>query len=168
MATGEDAPVGKIVVLEDTDGDGRWTSAPNFWRPLPRALAGLVAEGVLVAEPPNLWRFLRDTNGDARPIEGAGRDHYRQTAKPNRAQRERFAVGARQLDLHAAKHDASFGSRGASSKCRKTSFRGQWGITQDDAQHILRNNNSSALHVDFVPTQYPARKPEPPPHARQL
>ena len=30
QATGEHEPVGRVVVLEDTNGDGRWTSGPSL------------------------------------------------------------------------------------------------------------------------------------------
>ena len=41
-------------------------------------------------------------------------------------------------------------------------------MTQDDAGRIYRNTNESALHVDYVPTPYFARNPEPAAHARKL
>src|SRR5271170_6298472 len=49
--TGEDQPVGRIVVLEDTDGDGKMDKRTVFADGLvmPRALC-LVRDGVLVAE----------------------------------------------------------------------------------------------------------------------
>src|SRR3546814_17579904 len=54
--TGEDMPSGKIVILEDFDGDGRMDKRSEFMDSLvlPRAIC-LIAGGVLVAEPPNLW-----------------------------------------------------------------------------------------------------------------
>ena len=63
---GENAPIGTIAVLEDTDGDGRMDRRTEFAGGLvmPRAIS-LVANGVLVAEPPNLW-FFEDTDHDGK------------------------------------------------------------------------------------------------------
>ena len=61
---GEDAPVGDVVVLEDTDGDGKFDKGTVFLEKLvlPRAIA-LVGDGVLIAEPPGLW-YCRSTTGN--------------------------------------------------------------------------------------------------------
>ncbi len=55
--TGEDRPVGRIVVLEDVDGDGRMDTSHVFLDGLvlPRAIA-VLPEGVLVGAPPFLCR----------------------------------------------------------------------------------------------------------------
>ena len=64
MGKGEDEAIGDILVLEDTNKDGRMDKSTVFLEGLliPRAVA-IVDGGVLVAEPPNLW-FCEDKNGD--------------------------------------------------------------------------------------------------------
>jgi glucose/arabinose dehydrogenase len=66
QGTGEDRPVGRIVVLDDTNDDGRMDRKTVFMDSLvlPRAVK-VLSQGVLVAEVPNLW-LVRDTNGDGR------------------------------------------------------------------------------------------------------
>src|SRR4051812_34975142 len=58
LGTGEDARTGKIVILSDKNGDGVMDERKVFLDSLvlPRAIC-LVENGVLVAEPPNLWYY---------------------------------------------------------------------------------------------------------------
>src|SRR4051794_40198595 len=61
---GEDNPIGRVSVLTDTKGDGRFDKSTVFLDGLvmPRALM-LVRDGALVGAPPYLW-FCRDAKGD--------------------------------------------------------------------------------------------------------
>ena len=58
---GEDRPIGRIVVLEDTNDDGRADRKTVFLDSLvlPRAVK-VLERGVLVAAPTKLW-LARDT-----------------------------------------------------------------------------------------------------------
>jgi hypothetical protein len=64
--TGEGDPICRVVVLEDTDADGRADKSTVFLDQLvmPRSFA-FVKGGVLLQEPPTLW-FCEDTDGDLR------------------------------------------------------------------------------------------------------
>ena len=58
------APVGRISLHEDTNGDGRMDRHSIYLDDLvePRAILA-VDDGLLVGEPPDLW-YCRDLNGD--------------------------------------------------------------------------------------------------------
>ena len=156
---GEDAKVGAIVVLEDTDGDGRMDKRTVFLDGLvmPRALA-LVGDGVLVGEPPHLW-FCRDTNGDGVSDEKTEiAADYGVTTNPEHTANGLF----RALDnwIYSANHTARFRADGQGKFTREaTNTRGQWGITQDDTGRLFHNDNSYPLRADLVPTEYFKRNP---------
>lgn len=157
--TGEDTPNGRIVVLEDRDHDGRMDARTVFadGLVLPRAVKVLDG-GVLVGEPPNLW-LMRDTNGDlkadTRSVVSA-RFGRRDANVEHNANGLLWALDNR---IYTSEVDMFVGRRDGVLADRTTLSRGQWGVSQDDAGRIYRNSNSSALHVDVVPTDYYARTP---------
>ncbi|MEN3337373.1 MAG: hypothetical protein V7647_1049 [Acidobacteriota bacterium] len=161
-ATGanEHDPIGRVVVLEDTNADGRMDKRTVFADGLVLARAIKVLDhGVLVGEPPNAW-LMRDTNGDLRmdtktlvTAEYGVRDGDPQNnangffwAMDNRM----YTAGQVDIYLHYKRGDFAV---------EKTLLRGEWGVSQDDAGRIFRNTNSSAVHADLVPTPYYARHP---------
>ena len=75
-ATNEREPKSRVVVLEDTNDDGKMDKRTVFadGLVLPRAIK-VLDQGVLVGEPPNLW-LLRDTNGDLKADTQGARHRY--------------------------------------------------------------------------------------------
>jgi glucose/arabinose dehydrogenase/mono/diheme cytochrome c family protein len=155
---GENAPIGTIAVLEDTNGDGRMDKRQEFAGGfvLPRALA-LVADGLLVAEPPNLW-FLKDKNGDGKADERIRvAEDYGNPSSP-----EHTANGLMWgLDnwIYSANHTVRYRYDAGEWRAEPTIFRGQWGITQDDQGRLFYNTNSDPLRMDVVPAEYLYRNP---------
>jgi len=156
---GEDAKIGAVVVLEDTNHDGRMDKRTVFLDGLvlPRALA-LVGDGVLVAEPPHLW-FCRDTNGDGMADEKTEiASDYGAADNPEHTANGLF----RAMDnwIYSANHNVRFRYRGAGRFDREfTLSRGQWGISQDDTGRLFHNSNSDPLRYDLVPSAYFTRNP---------
>ena len=151
--TGENQPFGKVVSLEDTDGDGKMDKRTVFLDGLvmPRALA-LIRDGLLVAEPPHLW-FCRDTDGDGKSDQKTevAKD-YGDTKSP-----EHTANGLMwALDnwIYSADTTMRFRSGEEDWIREPTSFRGQFGISQDDFGRIVYNSNSDQFRIDLVPSKY--------------
>lgn len=147
LGTGEEAPVGRIVILDDDNGDGKMDNRTVFLDSLvmPRALC-LVGGGLLVAAPPNLWfydirddRPVRKTLVDSTYAEGGNVEH-----QPNGL--------LRGLDnwIYSAKYDWRYRrSLDGTWRKEKTHFRGQWGISHDNWGRLYYNDNSSNLSGDY-------------------
>jgi mono/diheme cytochrome c family protein/glucose/arabinose dehydrogenase len=160
LFTGQFDPIGRIVVLEDTNDDGKMDKRTVFADGLvqPRSLA-VLDKGVLVDEPPYVY-LLRDTNGDLKAdTKEQITDRYgrREASFEHNANGFYWALDNR---LHSSNSDVYLREKtDGTFETLPTLDRGQWGLTQDDAGRIYRNTNENVLHVDFVPTEYFARHP---------
>ncbi|PCH76849.1 MAG: hypothetical protein COB96_06615 [Planctomycetota bacterium] len=155
---GEDKPVGKIVVLEDSDGDGRMDRSTAFLEDLvlPRALS-LVDGGLLVLAPPYLL-FCQDLDGDLRSDrETIVSDGWSGIYSPEHAPNGLI----RGLDnrLHFAGHNQEAAWQNGTWQTWPASAQGQWGVSKDDLGSLYFNTNSSFLHADLVPRIYGRRNP---------
>ncbi len=162
--TNETEPVGRIVVLEDEDGDGRMDRRSVFLDQLvmPRALAVLDG-GVLVAEPPNLW-FCRDEDGDLRCDERrllddryAPQNDPKLGKKSNPEHASNGLLWALDNWIYSANHMARFRFLKGNFVQEATAFRGQWGIAQDNYGRLFYNSNSDHFRGDLAPGHYLAR-----------
>ena len=164
--TTEDQPKGSVVVLADTDGDGRMDKRTVFLDDiiLPRALV-LHRDGALVGAPPHLW-FCRDTDGDGKADEktevatdfGVRVDPARpQLANPERA--PNALLWGHDGWLYVGAYTAKFRFDDGKWVRATSNFRGQWGLAQDDFGRLYSNNNSDLLRVDVVNSGYLLRNP---------
>jgi glucose/arabinose dehydrogenase/mono/diheme cytochrome c family protein len=148
--TGSEEPVGRVMRLEDIDGDGRMDVSKVFLGGLvnPRAVA-VVNEGVLIGEPPNLW--LCDLSHRDALCENKRRvGEY--AADATAANVEHMENGLRQgLDnwLYNSKSSRRLRIEDGELIEDETLFRGQWGITSDDYGRLLYNHNSTWIQADL-------------------
>jgi mono/diheme cytochrome c family protein/glucose/arabinose dehydrogenase/HEAT repeat protein len=157
QGTGEADPICRIVVLEDTNGDGRADTSTVFLDGLvmPRSLA-FVKGGVLVAEPPHLW-FCQDTTGDLRCDRKVRVGTYGHAGNP-----QHTANGLRYgIDnwLHSA--DIPKRHRFVDERLieEDTVHRGQFGVTFDDEGRFLTSRENRPLIADLIPAEYLLRNP---------
>jgi mono/diheme cytochrome c family protein/glucose/arabinose dehydrogenase len=152
-------PIGRVVVLEDTNHDGRMDKRTVFADKLvlPRAVK-VLEHGVLVGEPGSVW-LMRDTDGDLKADTKELVTHdYGRLEGSVEGNANSLYWG---LDnwIHTSASEVFFRWKNNKIEVQPTLSRGEWGATQDDAGRIYRNTNESGLHVDFVPTPYYLRHP---------
>ncbi|PUZ23917.1 Cytochrome C oxidase, cbb3-type, subunit III [Chitinophaga costaii] len=144
--TGEANMNGKIVILADTNHDGRMDTRRVFLDSLvlPRAVC-LVGNGVLVAEPPRLW-FVennQDHPGKRTLVDSAYADGGNVEHQPNGLFR------AMDNWIYNAKSAKRYRLQNGRWIISNTHFRGQWGICQDDDGRLVYNNNSANVLGDY-------------------
>lgn len=155
---GEEEPICSIVVLEDTDGDGRMDRRTVFMDGLvlPRAVQP-VGGGALVIAPPRLL-FAEDTDGDGR----ADRTQVIESGLGGIQSPEHAVNGLMPtLDnwIRCANHAWRYRADGDEWLRQRTAGGGQWGITRDDLGRVFFNGNSDGLRGDLVPSHYTVRNP---------
>lgn len=145
--TGEENNTGAIKILEDLDNDGVVDHSTNFLAQLhmPRALA-LVYEGLLYAEPPNLYfvEIVNDRPGKRTLVDSL----YAASGNP-----EHMANGLKMnIDNWIYNANSNFRYRRIAGVWHKepTVFRGQWGISEDNFGRLYYNNNSQQLRGDYL------------------
>lgn len=174
FANGEEEPTGRIVVLEDLNGDGVFDEKNDKHTVfldkivLPRAMA-FAKNGLIYADYQKLY-FIRIDPGikpGARQVIDSsysndgkaksnvehqangllyGLDNFYYNAKSSRRFKQ---IGVRFRTDKATDRNPSGG----------TEFRGQWGITQDDDGRLLTNNNSVIIRYELLFPSVSKRNP---------
>jgi hypothetical protein len=160
IGSNEHDPIGRVVVLEDTNGDGRMDKRTVFADHLILARSlKILDRGVLVGEPPNVW-LMRDTNGDLRmDTKELVTNQYGRFEGDPQNNANGFYWGLDNRMYTAGQSDIQLRLKDGVFEVQNTLQRGEWGVSQDDGGRTYRNTNESALHVDLVPTSYYARNP---------
>lgn len=147
--TGESDPICRVVVLEDTDADGRADKSTVFLDGLvmPRSLS-FVKGGVLIQEPPKVW-FCEDTDGDLRC------DKRTEVGKLGVAGNPQHTGNGLRYGLDNWLHnaDATSRHRWVDGKLIEEPMpkSGQFGVSFDETGRFLTSHESSALHADLIP-----------------
>jgi mono/diheme cytochrome c family protein/glucose/arabinose dehydrogenase len=154
-----DEPMNRVVVLEDTNDDGRMDKRTVFADGLimPRALK-VLDRGVLVGEPPNLW-LMKDTNGDLKADTKDLVANTFGTAARNIEHNANALYWAMDNVMYSSEHTWDLRMTATGFETVPALSRGQWQISQDDAGRVYRNVNDSPLYVDYTPSRYFLRNP---------
>ncbi len=158
---GELAPVNRIVILEDENGDGVMDKSTPFLQGLilPRAVMPCYG-GALVLEPPTLY-FCPDADRDGR----ADSKIQVLTGFAGLESPEHAGNGLMYgIDnwIRLSQHPLRLRFDGKTVVAHPTPANGQWGIAQDDVGRVYYTPNSESLRVDAVPNHYGSRNPAQP------
>lgn len=157
--TGEDAPVGRVVVLTDDDGDGRMDRSSPFLEGLvlPRGVLPL-AGGALVIVPPQLY-WCPDADSDLRAdrMEPVGDGFDAGITNPEHSGNGLlWGIDNR---IHLANHPWSYRRKPDGTWERQPAAgHGQWGLAQDDVGRLYFNYNSDWLRADLLPGAHAAAR----------
>ncbi|MFA4869040.1 MAG: c-type cytochrome [Pedobacter sp.] len=153
---GEDIPNGKIVILEDKNGDGKMDTRKIFLDSLilPRAIC-LIDGGILVAESPNLWYYeIKNDQPGKRVL--VDKDY---AAEGNVEHQPNGLLRALDNWIYNAKSTKRYRKKGDQWLIENTHFRGQWGISQDNYGRLYYNDNSTNLVSDYFMPGFAAGNP---------
>lgn len=146
LGTGENEPIGKVVILSDKNGDGVMDDRKVFLDSLvlPRAIS-FVENGILVAEPPylNYYTIENDKPVNKVLVDSTYADGGNVEHQPNGLLR------AMDNWIYSAKSAKRYRKKGNKWLIERTHFRGQWGISQDDEGRLFYNTNSENLLGDY-------------------
>jgi mono/diheme cytochrome c family protein/glucose/arabinose dehydrogenase len=145
---GESIPSGRIVILEDTDQDGKVDTRTVFLDHLllPRALA-VFEDGLLFMDETRLCWILR--NGDHAVGEPQILDD-KLLISGNVEHKPNGLLAGLDNRYYLAKSDRRIRRTDNGWELEPTAFRGQWGIARDDSGRLYHNNNSTLLFGDFL------------------
>ena len=157
QGSGENDPICRVVVLEDTDADGRADTSTVFLDGLvmPRSFA-FVKGGILLQEPPNLW-FCQDSDGDLKADSKTKVGAMGIVGNP-----QHTANGLRYgIDnwLHCSDSPMRYRWTDEGLEEEYTIKRGQFGLTFDEAGRFFTCYENRPLHGDYIPADYLLRNP---------
>lgn len=157
----ERVPEARVVVLEDTNSDGKMDVHRVFYEGLilPRAVK-VLNDGILVAEPPNVW-FIQDTTGDGKgDSKELAYNGFGDASDPNIHSYPGGLMWGMDNWLHSSNNNVE-SIRKINGQWETLPFRrlGQWGMSQDNWGRLYSSNNARPLQTHLVPYGYSSRHP---------
>jgi len=148
-----------VVVLTDTDGDGRMDRRSVFMDGLvlPRAVAP-TRGGALIIAPPELL-FCWDTDGDGRADEKVVIETGLTAGLANPEHAINGLLPTMDGWFQCANYSMRYRHDGSAWISQRTGGGGQWGITGDETGRTFFNTNSDPLRGDLFPSWYAVRNP---------
>ena len=156
--SGEDRRMSRVMVFDDTDGDGVMDQATPFLEDMlnVRSIA-FVDGGVLVVETGGLW-FCKDKDGDLRCDERKKLFDFATSAKDNIEHAENGLHFALDNWMYNSKSSRKLAWRKGKLIEMPAKARGQWGMGSD-AYGRLFNHNGQWFEADWAmyDRQWPSR-----------
>lgn len=144
-AGGEEEPIGRISILTDTNQDGVFDDYKVFMDGLvlPRAIA-LYKQGILYGGHRKLYYVenVNDSAGEVTVID----ENY--TQKQNVEHRSNGLLRGLDNWIYNVKSDARYREIDGEWVKEITSYRGQWGLSQDDFGRLYYNENWFGMKAD--------------------
>jgi len=143
--TGEEEPIGRISIHEDTNNDGVYDKTSVFLDGLnqPRSIA-FYKNGILYGGHEKLY-FIENINGKAGEMTVIDEEY---TQKANVEHRTNGLFRGLDNWIYNAKSDTRYREIDGKWVKQKTSFRGQWGINQDNYGRLYFNENWVGVRAD--------------------
>ena len=147
--SGENKPISRVMVLEDTDRDGKMDKATPFLEDMVnvRCLA-FVDEGVLVVESGALW-LCQDKDGDLRCDQKEKLLEFATTAHDNIEHAENALHFALDNWMYNSKSTRKLAWRLGKLIEQPATARGQWGMATDSYGRLYYNSNSVWFEADW-------------------
>lgn len=148
---GENQPIGAVVRISDSDGDGQFDRREELINDLvlPRAVR-IVNQGLLVAEKDKLW-LCPSASGWSKDIDCSAKRYLGEYGvhQGSVEHAENGLLVGMDNWIYSAKSARRLQLARDGLVEEPSVFRGQWGITQDDAGRLFYNTNSNLLLGDF-------------------
>lgn len=149
--SGENQRISRVVVLEDTDNDGKMDKSTPFVEDMlnPRTLS-IVDGGVIIVESGKMW-FCEDTDGDLRCDKRTELMEFATTAHDNIEHAENALHYTIDNWMYNSKSSRKVKWQNRQALTEKALARGQWGMATDSYGRLYYNSNSSWFTVDWAP-----------------